>query len=226
MYPFNALWGPLLLTVWNYWGKLSDVCIDIDKFTCVLNRKEIGKEAGRDCISSESAHLIVYEKGMEIRSQPSVSSVKLSSNILSCKWNMIFFFSFWPHCRACRILVPWPRIKPETLAVKGPSLNHWTTRECPGFGSWSSLALSHPFSGSRVCPIHWWLWGWFYVGMWVWRQLAWDSPLLGSAFWLHSCCKFSEAFCYQLLPGPSWWIVWCSSAPVVLVSQLPAPASY
>ena len=37
----------------------SDVCIDIDKFTCVLNRKETGKEEGRDCISSDSAHLIV-----------------------------------------------------------------------------------------------------------------------------------------------------------------------
>ena len=63
----------------------------------MLNRKEIGKEAGRDCISSESAHLIVYEKGMEIRSQPSISSVKLSSNILSCKWNMIFFFFLFGH---------------------------------------------------------------------------------------------------------------------------------
>ena len=37
----------------------SDVCIDIDKSTCVLNRKETGKEEGRGCISSDSAHLIV-----------------------------------------------------------------------------------------------------------------------------------------------------------------------
>lgn len=41
--------------------ELSNVCIDIDKFTCVLNRKERGKEEGRECISSDSVHLIIYE---------------------------------------------------------------------------------------------------------------------------------------------------------------------
>ena len=37
-----------------------------------------------------------------------------------------FGFVFW----LCSILVPQPGIKPD-LAVKAPSLNHWTTREFP-----------------------------------------------------------------------------------------------
>ena len=32
---------------------------------------------------------------------------------------------------ACRILVPWPGIKPVPPAMEAQSLNHWTTREVP-----------------------------------------------------------------------------------------------
>ena len=31
----------------------------------------------------------------------------------------------------CRILVPWPGIKPELPAAEAQSLNHWTAREFP-----------------------------------------------------------------------------------------------
>ena len=41
---------------------------------------------------------------------------------------MLFFCL---HHRACRILVPQPRIQPMSPAVKGQSPNHWTTRELP-----------------------------------------------------------------------------------------------
>ena len=38
---------------------------------------------------------------------------------------------FWMHCKACRILVPWPGLKAESPAVDAQNLNHWTTREVP-----------------------------------------------------------------------------------------------
>ena len=45
---------------------------------------------------------------------------------------MIFFFSCLPHSwEACGILVSPPGAKPEPLAVKAQSPNHWTTREFP-----------------------------------------------------------------------------------------------
>ena len=42
-----------------------------------------------------------------------------------------FFFSFWPCCVACGILVPQPGIEPRAPAVKVLSTNHWTAREFP-----------------------------------------------------------------------------------------------
>ena len=44
-----------------------------------------------------------------------------------------FFGGFLPHCTACGILVPQPRIEPMPPAVEAQSLNHWTAREVPGF---------------------------------------------------------------------------------------------
>ena len=41
----------------------------------------------------------------------------------------LFFFFFWPHLAACKILVPWPGIKPVPPAVETQNHNHWTTRE-------------------------------------------------------------------------------------------------
>ena len=52
----------------------------------------------------------------------------------------LFLFVFWffggffgPCCVTCRILVPWPGIKPGPPAVEAWSPNHWTTREFPVF---------------------------------------------------------------------------------------------
>ena len=44
-----------------------------------------------------------------------------------------FLFFFLPHHMACRILLPWPGIKPMPHAVEAWSLNHWTTREVSNF---------------------------------------------------------------------------------------------
>ena len=44
----------------------------------------------------------------------------------------IFFkvlFIFWPYRVACKILIPWPGIKPMPPDVKPP----WTTREFPEY---------------------------------------------------------------------------------------------
>lgn len=77
--PLNALWGLLLLIVDSYWGKSSHVCLDIDKFTCVLSRK---REVKRDCVSSDSADLIIYEKDSKMGPQTFYPSTKFSFNIL------------------------------------------------------------------------------------------------------------------------------------------------
>ena len=49
--------------------------------------------------------------------------------IISPFLNFILFF--WPCCTACRILVPWPGLKPSPPAVEARRLNHWTAREVP-----------------------------------------------------------------------------------------------
>lgn len=41
-------------------------------------------------------------------------------------------FFFLPHHMACGILVPQPGIKPQSLAVRAWSLNHWPAEEYPG----------------------------------------------------------------------------------------------
>ena len=42
-----------------------------------------------------------------------------------------FFLSFFfrLHCAACRVLVPWPGIKPKPPALGAQSLYHWIARE-------------------------------------------------------------------------------------------------
>ena len=42
-----------------------------------------------------------------------------------------FFFFYWLYCMACRILTPYPGIKPMPPEVEAWSLNHWTAREFP-----------------------------------------------------------------------------------------------
>ena len=42
-----------------------------------------------------------------------------------------FFFFFWLHHTACRIIAPQPGTEPGPLAVRLQSPNHWTTREFP-----------------------------------------------------------------------------------------------
>ena len=64
------------------------------------------------------------------------SSVRLP--LCVCK-HMPFFFFFWPHCAAYRILVPDQGIEPMPPAVEVQSPNHWTTRELPSFFSFVKL---------------------------------------------------------------------------------------
>ena len=52
------------------------------------------------------------------------------------------FFFFWPRCKACGVLVPWPGTKPAPLALEALQLNRWTTREAP------EMVLDEP-----VCPM-------------------------------------------------------------------------
>ena len=42
---------------------------------------------------------------------------------------VISLLLFWPHCTACRTLVPWPGIKLVPIAVEVQSTTHWVARE-------------------------------------------------------------------------------------------------
>ena len=52
-----------------------------------------------------------------------------SRNFLSYSLFLFFFFLFG--CMACRLLVPWPGIKPAPSAADTQSFNHWTAKEVP-----------------------------------------------------------------------------------------------
>ena len=49
----------------------------------------------------------------------------------ACFFRRNLFIYFWPHCTACRTLVPRPGIEPTPPAVEVQGLNHWTAREVP-----------------------------------------------------------------------------------------------
>ena len=49
----------------------------------------------------------------------------LSTNLISN--SSLYFLTFWLHCSACGILVPWPGTEPAPTAVE--TQNRWTTRE-------------------------------------------------------------------------------------------------
>ena len=53
-------------------------------------------------------------------------------HLTSLKYNSgWFYFVFWPHCAACRILVPQPQIEPLPPELEAWNLNHWKAREFP-----------------------------------------------------------------------------------------------
>ena len=60
-------------------------------------------------------------------------------------WARVFFYLFFFHwlcCMACRILIPYPGIKPMPPEVEAWSLNHWPTREFPGAVSLEGAAVN------------------------------------------------------------------------------------
>ena len=67
--------------------------------------------------------------------RPSFQYFLLSSYLYLWKCTVfsetIFFFFFWPHFRAYRILFLQQGIKPVPFAVKVWSFIHWTSREVP-----------------------------------------------------------------------------------------------
>ena len=48
-------------------------------------------------------------------------------------WGFLSVVFSWPYLTACAILVLWAGTEPAPLALEVWSLNHWTTREAPGF---------------------------------------------------------------------------------------------
>ena len=77
------------------------------------------------------------------------SAWKLVPSVHLIQFHIVFFFFFWPHWVACGILVPWPGIEPESLAVRAPSPNHWTARELPHLVfRYQTQTLLEPWSSS------------------------------------------------------------------------------
>ena len=57
------------------------------------------------------------------------------SLVMSVRWYLIVGSCYRPCHAPCRILVPWPGIKPGPSAVKALSPSRWTAREFPHCGS-------------------------------------------------------------------------------------------
>ena len=64
----------------------------------------------------------------------SIHLIELIINSLSPS----LFFGQW---KACKILDPWPVTEPGSLAVRGPSPNHWTTREFLTMSSFDTVQM-------------------------------------------------------------------------------------
>ena len=99
-----------------------------------------------------------------------------------CFLVFLSFFFFWLHHMARGILVPWPAIGPESLALEAQSLNRWTARGVPclvllcftllhfanigSFGGVGGVFLPHRHGvlvwhvGSDPGPLHWKHWVW------------------------------------------------------------------
>ena len=70
-------------------------------------------------------------------------------------YNLFLFYGSPPPHATCRILVPWPGIKPAPPAVEVRSLNRWIPREVPTVSlSQSQWSLASPLwapTGPRRC---------------------------------------------------------------------------
>ena len=54
----------------------------------------------------------------------------------------LLIYLFWPLCRACRILLLLPGIKPVPPALRTQSLNHWTIRKSPSLSLFAVELMS------------------------------------------------------------------------------------
>ena len=91
-----------------YWAVLPWDSFSLP-FTCVAKRREWTIQLGNQSPKPSGSQEILYI--------------------------YIIFLSFFCGCTirlTCRILLPWPRIAPTSLAVKTWSPNHWITWEFPG----------------------------------------------------------------------------------------------
>ena len=69
---------------------------------------------------------------------------------------MFFFSYFWPHLKACRILVSWPtRDETRAPSVEAWCLNYWTVREMPIEHFWKSRIIG---AESRSVVARVWRW--------------------------------------------------------------------
>ena len=110
---------------------------------------------------------------------------------------------FWPHCAACKILVPRPRIELAPLALEVTSLNYWTTREVPVQHFWSQhqkrsgTHLLHRSSSFQP--------GWERNGKWEGGRESgltqeteagatklWDEGEAQGFYLIHTICKISS----------------------------------
>ena len=99
----------------------------------------------------------------------------------------IYIFHFWLHCAACRVLVPWPGIKPAPL--------HWKLRALttgvPVLVVQSCPTLCDPMDSSPPGPsVHWFLQARilecdampFSRGSSQFRDQTWVSGIVGRCF--------------------------------------------
>ena len=63
-----------------------------------------------------------------------------------------FYFIFWVHCVACRILVPWTGNESAPPTVEAQSLNHWTHQGSPATEILDYLLQQHSLPSHYLWP--------------------------------------------------------------------------
>ena len=97
---------------------------------------------------------VIHQKGKMKRYEQRIQRQKYKWPINTVLWVQFSPPCPRPCCLACRILVPWPGIKPRPLAVRPWCPNHWTAREFPWIQFWKDKWILLSAGTSRLMYVH------------------------------------------------------------------------
>ena len=101
----------------------------------------VGFSSNFYCCAFKFTSLFSYSVWSAVNHTQCIFPLRLCSfHLWKLDVGLFFFFFFWLHHAAYEILVLQPGIKPAPPALEAWSVNHWTAREVPRFGSFIFLS--------------------------------------------------------------------------------------